>query len=146
MIAGEYYDGVIRQSQFLERIQYPANLGIHVGNAGIVGFEQALVQFGRDSVGGAVALVVANDLRHVFQVVLRHYGSDHRVAVIAVKIFCRGNQGHVWPYKAAGEKKGLVLVALKKIDGVVRRHPIGMGQIIAFGHDARKGLRTLVLG
>ena len=104
------------------------------------------MQFGRDSVGRTVALVVANDLRHVFQVVFRHHGGDHRVAVIAVKIFGRGNQGYVWTYKAAGEKKGLVLVALEEVDGVACRHPVGVRQIIAFGHDAGKGLRALVFG
>ena len=111
MIAREHDDGVLRKSQLLECVQDPTRLRIHVGNARVVGFEQALVQFGRDSVGRTVALVVANDLRHVFQVVFRHHGGDHRVAVIAVKIFGRGNQGYVWTYKAAGEKKGLSLCA-----------------------------------
>ena len=146
MIAGEHNDGVLRQSQFLERIQYAANLCIHVGNAGIIGFEQAFVQFRRDAVGCAVAFIVANDFRHVVKVIRRHYGSQHRVAVVAVEIPGRGNQGYVRPHKAAGEEKGLVLVALEEVDGVVRGHSIGMDKVITLGHDAGKRLRTAVLG
>ena len=49
VVAGKDDDGIFPQSQFVEGIEHAADLGIHIGNAGVVGFQQSFVKFGSDA-------------------------------------------------------------------------------------------------
>lgn len=128
MVAREDDDCVFPQAQLIERIENASHLSVHVGNAGVIGFEQSFVQFRGDSVAG-IGFVFADDFRHVFEITFREDRGNHCVAVVDVEVFLWSNQGHVRPDETTTEEERFVLVALEEFDRCLGRHPVGVFEI-----------------
>ena len=118
VVAPEDDDRVVGEPQPIERLEHPADLGVHEGDRGVIGLDRPprCAFASTPQLGGVVNQAASARLRGRFGNAAAESGSS--IERIQVEILLRRDVRAVRPVEAGGEEERPVLVLLEELDGL----------------------------